>query len=107
MWWWGRHPADPKREEVKCTEEAIVEVPKVEKEMMCHLRIQMRSGRTFEWWNTTWNGVAKKFYLWYSGRPESKHFIFKAKDQEGSTTTCIIRSEIVAFETYWKLKEKK
>jgi hypothetical protein len=74
---------------------------------MCHLRVQMRNGRTFEWWNTTWNGAAKKFYLWYSGRPESKHFIMKAKDSEGMTSSCLIRSEIVAFETYWKKHTKE
>ena len=64
----------------------------------------MRDGHIFGWTNTTWDGVAKGFYLWYCGRPESKHFIMKAKDGEGKTTACIIRSEIVAFETYWKLE---
>jgi len=110
MWPWFRKApsSDGETERIereKQTDAAALDAnskKEVEKELMCHLRVQMRSGRTFEWWNTTWNGVAKKFYLWYSGRPDSKHFIMKAKDSEGMTSSCIIRSEIVSFETYWK-----
>ena len=116
---WGkwksrRNPSDDEHKETERIEREKADATtldadskkEVVKELMCHLRIQMRNGRVFEWWNTTWNGVAKKFFLWYSGRPESRHFIMKAKDPEGMTSACIIRSEIVAFETYWKYHTK-
>lgn len=76
--------------------------------LRCYLIVTMRNGNIYNWHNSSWDGVAKEFYRWYFGRSASKCFIMKAWDENGSTTRCMIRSEIVMVETKWDtVPEKK
>ena len=73
------------------------------KELRCHLTVKLTDGTVMKWTNTTWGGVAKGFYAWYFGRPESKVFRMTARDPKLNkpTDAVILRERILSFGTYW------
>jgi len=72
----------------------------------CVLSVTMTNNSTEEWSNTSWTGVAREFYSWYFGRPQSECFIMKSigKDDQRSRQTVILRKNIYSIHTFWRVK---
>ena len=91
-----------------------MELPKIKEkkqtpapEIRCHLTVRLTDGVMLSWTNTSWAGVAKEFYAWYFGRPESKMFRMIARDPKFKkpSDTLIIRERIATFGTHWEEKK--
>jgi len=109
MWPFKKKPyegaCDTMAEETASFEKEKKETPKPtpKKELRCHLVVKLTDGSVMEWTNTTWGGVAKGFYAWYFGRPESKVFRMTARDSKLNkpNDSIILRERILSFGTHW------
>lgn len=92
------------REETERERQASLLGPPVseEKKKVCQLVVKLRSGQQLGWTNGDWDSVAKQFYRWYLGRPDSPHFVMRCRDKSKEPMTQILlRSEIQYVETAW------